>query len=392
MNVFVVPSWYPSPTKPSYGIFVKEQLDMLAKLRPSWKIGVSTWGQGDENKLLWVRDHFKNLSKLKAHGEDVASQNTVENCSTYYQPALSWTKKLKKGNLGEIIRCNELNFQAYVLANGKPNVIWVQASYPGAMVGKYLSEKYKVPYVVHVRLGGFMFEYLLSQVGAMKNELLASINGADRLVVTSNFHRKELERHFKVAQVIHNPVDMDFFDCVNQDQIGSGILSIGRLEEEKGFDLLLEAISNIPDITLTLAGAGSLLDKLKKQATDLGIEERVVFPGEMSRTEVRKAMQDCSFYVLPSRYETFGNVLLEAMACGKPVLATNCGGPAEIVTPEAGLLSEINVENLTVHIRNMVERRNSFKSETIRKAMEHTFSPSVWADKVEELFTAVAAK
>ena len=365
---------------------------MLAKQRPSWTIGVSTWGQGDESKLLWVRDHWKNVAKIKRHGEDRAVKSETGNVTTYYQPALSWTKKFRKGNLDEIIRCNELNFQAHVLDSGKPDLIWVQASYPGAFIGKFLSEKYQVPFSVHLRLGGFMFQYLLDQVGSMKTALLDSLKAASQLTTTSNFQRNELPGTLERAEVVYNPVDIDFFRPPNNNENGIEILSVGRLEEEKGFDLLIEAISRVPSAILNLGGSGSLSKKLRRQAAMLRIEDRVNFMGEMSRLEVKEAMQKCSFYVLPSRYETFGNVLLEAMACGKPVVTTKCGGPQEMVPGASGYFADINPNDLAKQIERMTENRSSFKTDATRNQVETTYAPSVWADQVEKLFKAITAK
>ena len=69
---------------------------MLAKEKPSWKIGVSTWGQGDDEKLIWLKDHFRNVSKFTRHGDDKAKETSINGFTEYYQPALSWTKKISK--------------------------------------------------------------------------------------------------------------------------------------------------------------------------------------------------------------------------------------------------------------------------------------------------------
>ena len=141
MNVFVIPSWYPSEPNPHYGIFNAEQVRFLAKSKPDWKFGVSTWGQGDFNKQLWAKDHIWNLSKVTKHNSDIGGVREVsKNVWEYYEPALSWTKKLKKGNLDNIIKASELNFQELSMEHGVPDLIWVQATYPGVFAAKYLSD------------------------------------------------------------------------------------------------------------------------------------------------------------------------------------------------------------------------------------------------------------
>ncbi|MEQ9467537.1 MAG: glycosyltransferase [Ekhidna sp.] len=386
MNVFIVPSWYPSASNPSYGIFIREQIGMMARLRSSWKIGVSTWGQGDHDKLLWVRDHVKNISKLSKHANDQAG--VFENGFTeYYQPALSWTKKFRKGNLREIIRCNELNYQAHVLASGKPDVLMVQAAYPGVLIGAYLSEKYKVPVHLHVRLGGAMFEQMLSELGSLKKELLSALGKCDLVTATSDFHVSEIQKWVPHAQTLHNPVDTDFFALSKT--CDDYFLSIGRLEPEKGFDMLLDAIKNLPDVNLKIAGSGSQSDELTKRIIREDLSNRVELAGERSREEVRNLMQECQFLVLPSKYETFGNVLLETMACGKPVVATACGGPQEIVSGKTGILTEVGVKSLEEGIVRMTKMHQDYDPVEIRDHVEKEFSPVKWMDWLEGMFRSI---
>lgn len=387
MNLFIVPSWYPSESNPSYGIFVKEQIAMMAKARPEWKIGVSLWGQGDAEKLIWIKDHVKNLRKISDHRHDQDQISTVDGYTEFYQPALSWTKRIRKGNLDEIVRCNELNYQAYVLEFGKPDVIMVQACYPGILVASYLSRKYKVPVHLHIRLGGFMFEHLLSELGSLRKQLLDAISKSNIVTVTSNFHGEEVKRWVSNQISIYNPVDLDFFEVGKQSD--NYAIAIGRLEKEKGFDLLLEAMKDIPDLKVKIVGSGSQEGFLKKITTNLKLDHRVSFCGEANRHQLRELIQRSNFLILPSRYETFGNVLLEAMACGKPIVATRCGGPEEIVIQEFGYLADVNAKDLAEKIKEMITNRDRFKSEIIREIAESSYAPDKWVDQLENIFKAI---
>lgn len=363
---------------------------MMANMQPDWKIGVSTWGQGDDEKLLWIKDHFKNVKKIKLNGQDQSAKNSRRNLTEYYQPALSWTKKFRKGNLNEIVRCNELNFQHYVLEHGPPDMITVQGAYPGAIIGNYLSEKYDIPYTVHVRLGGYMFEQLLNEVSSMKNELLASINSADQIFTTSLFQSEGLKKWISKSSVLYNPVDTTFFKPSENEE--KYIIAIGRLEKEKGFDLLIDAIKGTPDVHLKIGGTGSEEGKLKQQVINNQLEDRVEFLGELDREKVKRSITNCQFLVLPSRYETFGNVLLEAMSCGKPVVATKCGGAEEIITVKTGYLCEINSKDLSRSILTMMTNSQSFDSAGIIEEVESRFSPGVWMEKIKSTFKEIGHK
>ncbi|MEO9483762.1 MAG: glycosyltransferase [Ekhidna sp.] len=384
MNLFIVPSWYPSKSNPSYGIFIREQVSMMAREKKEWTIGVSRWGQGADEKLIWAKDHIRNFKKISSHGLDKADMISEDEFIEYYQPALSWTKKFRKGNLEEIIRANELNYQRYTLENGKPDVIMVQACYPGILIADYLSRKYDVPVHQHIRLGGFMFEKMLNDLGAMKSKLLATLDQASLVTTTSDFQKGELQKWVQNTRTIYNPVDLDFFQ-IDGNKADDYALSIGRLEDEKGFDLLIEAISLVPHLRVKIVGSGSEEIKLKKRINALELGDRVSLIGEMNREEVKMLIQKCQFLILPSKYETFGNVLLEAMACGKPVVATKCGGPEEIVLPESGYLSERNAKDLAEGILQMTQEYPVFEANSIRKSIQDRFSPQQWIANLEGL-------
>jgi glycosyltransferase involved in cell wall biosynthesis len=92
------------------------------------------------------------------------------------------------------------------------------------------------------------------------------------------------------------------------------------------------------EVSLTIVGNGPERPALEEQARQLGVASRISFRGRLNRRAVREALQHAHAFVLPSRYETFGVVLLEAMATGLPVVATASGGPEDIVTPDTGEL------------------------------------------------------
>jgi len=117
------------------------------------------------------------------------------------------------------------------------------------------------------------------------------------------------------------------------------VLSIGRLETFKGHDVLLNAwvgfVQHHPEADLWIAGTGSKMQTLQQQAVDLGVDQSVHFAGYLTTDEVHQWMAAADLFVLPSRSEPFGIVLLEAMVHGLPVVATDVGGIPEVV-PEAG--------------------------------------------------------
>ena len=114
-------------------------------------------------------------------------------------------------------------------------------------------------------------------------------------------------------------------------------IALGRLHENKGFDVLLEALAQVPGVYLWLAGDGQLRGELERRANDLGVASRLRFLGW--RTDAAALLAAADFLVCSSRHEPLGNVVLEAWAAGVPVLATASEGPrALIAAEETGLL------------------------------------------------------
>jgi mannosylfructose-phosphate synthase len=125
---------------------------------------------------------------------------------------------------------------------------------------------------------------------------------------------------------------------------GRVVLAIGRLARNKGYDLLIDAFSvvatRVPDAMLRLAVGGSslndaeqkILDALKQQVSDLGLEERVRFDSFVADTDLADHYRAADVFVLSSRYEPFGMTAIEAMACGTPTVITTHGGLFRAVT------------------------------------------------------------
>ncbi len=181
-------------------------------------------------------------------------------------------------------------------------------------------------------------------------------NRLDRVICQSQDMRDDLVVHFRVAAgqtvVIHNPVDLERIRRAAAQPVPSAadmmgrssphavqLVCAGRLVHQKGFDLLLRAMALTGDarFELTLLGDGPLLSELREQANLLGLQSRVRFVGFQANPYAFFARADA--FVLSSRFEGFPNVVLEALACGVPVVALPApGGVREILTDIPGCI------------------------------------------------------
>jgi glycosyltransferase involved in cell wall biosynthesis len=135
------------------------------------------------------------------------------------------------------------------------------------------------------------------------------------------------------------------------------VLAMGRHVEQKGFDLLLRAWASVrpAGLDLLIAGDGPERAALEVLSRSLGITDTVQFVGRADRERVASLLAGSTLFVLSSRHEPFGIVLLEAMASGAPVLATRVGGVPEVVEDGvSGLLVEASVEGLAGGLQRMV--------------------------------------
>ena len=156
----------------------------------------------------------------------------------------------------------------------------------------------------------------------------------------------ELGAEPEKVRTLRNGVDLELFRPTDREAArlrlgldGPAILLVGQMIERKGAHLAVEALASLPDVTLLLAGNGPERSRLEQQAVQLGVEERTRFLGDVPHTELPEIYGAADALVLPSSREGWANVLLESMACGTPVIATDIWGTPEVVTrPEAGRL------------------------------------------------------
>ncbi len=156
------------------------------------------------------------------------------------------------------------------------------------------------------------------------------------------------------------------------------LLGMGRLVEKKGFDLLIRAFAQVapefPQVHLLIAGDGEERPRLEQCIAEVGSGDRIRLLGMTDRQTTISLFLGCEFFVLSSRIEPFGIVVLEAMAANKPVLATRSGGVVDLIRPGTnGLLVDANEDSLAEGIRQMLlhseETRamGSKAAETIRE-------------------------
>ena len=181
------------------------------------------------------------------------------------------------------------------------------------------------------------FEILFSfMVYRIQNGLL---HAADKVTSVSFNTKKELMHYFSLEEngirVIGNGVDESFFHPKKVKEEDLSILYAGRLDYKKGLIELVHSAKEIcmiySDVIYKIVGMGPLYNELRSLIKNEGLHDKFRFYGHVDRNTLRELYRESSVFILPSYYEGLPNVILEAMACGLPIVATKVGGIAEVL-------------------------------------------------------------
>ncbi len=218
------------------------------------------------------------------------------------------------------------------------DLIHAHAALPCGEAAVSIAAELKIPCVVSVHGLDVLGDRQCGRwLGPAARRLSVSVyQRAQRIVCISDKVREGLPKELQAkAAVVHNGVDVELFSPARETSACLRILSVGNLIPTKDHALLLRALAralkSLPEVRLEIIGEGPERTHLRDLAIRLGIPSNVVFRGRQGRAQVSRAMQECSIFALPSRYEGLGCVYLEAMACAKPVIACAGQGIDEII-------------------------------------------------------------
>jgi glycosyltransferase involved in cell wall biosynthesis len=395
MHVFVVPSWYPHPAEPTDGVFVEEQAHALAELRPDWRVSVGLWGQGAlsvPRTRPWQLPGFA-LRVVRERG--ATRMQPLSNLVEYRHPRVTWSPRLRDGRWRAALSSVGHALALATAEAGPPDVIHAHVGFPGGAIARTLSDAHGIPYLVTEHMSPFPLPALLRD-GALHPELRRALAGAGATIAVSAALADAVAAwDLPRPQVVPNLVDERLFTLGRAHASGPVVfLAVGRVGPQKGFDVLVEALGRLaPEVRsgvrLRLAGGGDPR-ALLAQAERLGVSDHIVWLGQLGRAETAAEMRSCDCFVLPSRHESFGIVVAEALASGRPVVATRSGGPEELVTEENGILvPPADPAALADALAQMTQAARSYDPEALRTACLARFSRARVVDELERIYASV---
>ena len=246
--------------------------------------------------------------------------------------------------------------------------------------------------------------YMIPEAGLFQKSYIRAISNANAIITVSNANKERLTTLGLPGDkiiVIPNGIELSMFNntisTLRVHEAGIQIVWVGRMVEVKGLEYLFSAmriiVSSYPNSKLTLIGDGPLKDKLERLAGALSLTENITFIGYVKNTEVPQYLKEADIFVLPSLSEGFPVVIPEAMAAGKPIVASNVGGISDAVTDGVTgfLVAPENAEWLAEKLIYLIEHPEVSVSmgKAGRKKVEEQFTWGEIAKRTIEMYMAL---
>jgi glycosyltransferase involved in cell wall biosynthesis len=381
-HVLAIPSWYPSDSADSGGSFFREQIQCLSDEGINMGVLVS------EVKSI---KHFPALpifSSNISHEKD-GNVNVCRSRATawfFFSPNLTawlWKKRVKR------------LYDAYVLQHGRPDLIHAHCMLYAGWAALHIKYVTGIPFVVTEHSS----QYALRKTSRAQSEMVKEVIAqASQLVSVGSVQGKFLSNKFQVDDkswlTVPNVVNKIFLEKELCDTSDSNYFTFGTVSlmtKNKNVELLIKsfcaAYSRNNNLRLRIGGSGAERANLELLARELNISEVVTFVGMIARANVASFMSECNAFVLSSNYETFGVVLIEAIALGKPVIATDCGGSTDIVNQNNGVIVPVeNPEMMGQAMYDMAVAKNKFSSQHIRDDCLNRFGCRAIATSLKAIY------
>lgn len=340
MRILTFTSLYPNPAMPSRGVFVENRLRHLL-------------ADGDiESRVVSPLPWFPMAGRFAA---DHAAFAKVPATAERHGIPVCYPRYLNLPKVG-------MSLQPFLMAAAaRPvlrqliddgydfDLIDAHYFYPDGVAAALLARSFDRPLVITARgtdinlIPEYAIPRWLIKWGARRADHIIAVSGALKTKLAA------LGADCDHTTVLRNGVDLSVFRpatdrSVVRERLGFGgtvVLMVGNLVPLKGHQLVIRALTGLSGANLVIVGNGPEREPLENLAHELGLGHRVRFVGLVPHSELRDYYSGADLLVLASSREGWPNVLLECMACGTPVVATNVGGVSEVVAaPEAGRLVE----------------------------------------------------
>lgn len=385
MKILTITSLFPNAADPKHGVFIETRLKQLRKRYPDAEITVIA-------PVPWFpfKSSFFGQYSLFARAPYFEKRGEMP----VYHPRYVVLPKV-----GMTLAPKTMAFVLYrqikaLMAEGYEfDLIDGHYFYPDGVAIAEVAKKLNKPFTVTARGSDIN---LIPQYETPRRQIQAVFHACNHNLAVCEALRQEMIALGAAPEKVsasRNGVDLDLFSFADEQQQREVrqqlklplerpvILSVGLLIERKGHHLVIEAMKAHPEAQLLIAGMGPDKSRLKRLVKKLHLSNRVTFLGALSQPELARYFQASDLSVLASSREGWANVLLESMASGTPVVATNIWGTPEVVKARAaGLLVERDSRDIAAAIGQLLKNQRP-RSDTRQYAEQFS-----WDETTEQLY------
>ena len=360
-HIVFLARWYPHRYDPMFGLFVQRHAEAAALYNDISVVYVHP----DDNPV----EKYEIVNEQ--HGTDAIHR--VSTIRIYYKKS-----KSKIINLFRFFRANKLALKHLP----KPDIIHVHVLTRLGIIARWQKLVHGIPYIITEHwsryLPGNDFSGFLRKLATKIVVKHASVV----TTVTENLANAMQKHGLKNPNymVLPNVVDTNLFQIKPHDNAVPQIIHVSCFEDKsKNISGLLESLRLLKDKNVdydaVLIGDGMDYEAMKQMAASMQLNDRVTFTGMLQGNELVDVIASGDFLVLSSNYENMPVVILEAFACGLPVVSTNVGGIAEIVDESNGILvPPHDSEKLADAMRKMLQSFKNYNANTLREGIIKKFS------------------
>lgn len=369
--------WYPNRYDPQFGVFIQKHARAIAR-------------EADISVFYAQSDEKVSSSAPVLETDD---RDGVREYKWYYRKSSGPFAGII--NALRYFRCFRLTWIKIVSAEGKPDILHAYILLRTALVAWWVSLRYSIPFLVSEQWSGYATGSFQKKPSLLRwlSTFVANKAGA-RTAVSEFLKGKMISVGFREPiMVVPNIIEVRPPAPVHLLNRQVKLLVVADLVDEiKNISGVIRAMAALhtefPEIQLHIIGGGKDKTALTELSEAMGLLDKTVFfEGMKSNEEVYSALEKCSFLIVNSRFETFSLICAEALSCGKPVIATRCGGPEEIIAEGTGYLIPVNDDAALVSaIRKMIHNLTDFKPEFLTKYSNEHFSPEHAAEKFRQVY------
>ena len=384
-NALFLPSWFPNKNHSTLGIFVQRHAEAVALFNNVAVLFVSSTEQ--DNLFVKEVETEKNIFTVRVYYKKVTGNI----------PLLSGIQKIYR-----YLKAYFIGYKEIISSFSKPEIIHLNVIFPAGIFALWLNIKYKIPVVISEHSSVYMLQDGLYK-GFLMKWVTKTIVGRSKAVIAVSkdlkswmLHHKLYGNYFVVPNVVNTAI---FFPQEKRSFLGEEkkrLVHVSSInDKEKNISGILRMIHQLKqlrtDFYIDIIGDSVERPHFEKIADELGLLNKFIFfRGKQEQEKVAEFLRNADVLIAFSNYETFGCVLIEAFACGTPVIATNTGGMPELVNSTNGILVPVGDDEALLNaIQQVLNNPKNYDRELIAKNAIDNFSYEKVGKEITEIYNKV---